>query len=132
MRNIIFFLVTITSLFSSAQPFIPPRIVNQNKLPNIIETRLSDKICSECKNFIVNEKKCKLFYKVDLVNGREYDKAIDVRKSNIKCGIDGSYYEKNKFLFIKELQNILSEWYPLIITCSYVILYVFILNYKYK
>lgn len=135
MRNIIFFLVTITSLFSSAQPFMPPRIIKQK------ETRLSekpfqdiskDKICNECKYFIKDGRKCKLFYNVDLVEGKEYDRALEVRKSNNKCGVEGVYYKKNKFVFVKKIGDILYENYPIIITCSYVILYFFILNYKYK
>jgi hypothetical protein len=141
MRNIIFFIVTMTSLFSSAQPFIPPRIVKQNKFPITKETQLSerpfqdiskDKICNECKYFIKDGRKCKLFYNVDLVDGRQYDKASEVRKSNNRCGPEGKYYEKNKFVFVKKMGDILYENYPIIITCSYVILYIFILNYKYK
>jgi len=138
VRNIYFFLVTITSLFSSAQPFVPPRFVNQNKLSRLCERIrpkkdiTTERICNECKYFITNEKKCSLFYNVDLVNGIEYDRAVDVRRSNNKCGVDGIYFEKNKFIFVKDILNILSIWYPLIFTCSYVILYVFILNYKYK
>ena len=135
MRNIFFFLVTLTSLFSSAQPFMPPRIVKQK------ETQLNDKpfqdisnerICSDCKYFIKDEKKCKLFYNIDLVEGREYDKASEVRKSNNKCGGDGRYYAKNKFLFVNKIGDIFYENYPIIITFSYVILYLFIINYKYK
>jgi hypothetical protein len=130
MHNIIFFIVTITSLFSSAQPFIPPRIVNKNKFSN--SKQFQDRICSECKHFIADEKKCGLFYTVDLVDGRQYDKAIEVRKSNNKCGVEGKYYEKNMFILVKKIRDIFYENYPIIITCSYVILYVFILNYKYK
>lgn len=129
MRNIFFFLVTITSLFSSAQPFIPQRIVKQK------ETQLSERpfqeiskerICSECKYFLKDGKKCKLFYNIDLVEGKEYDKASEVRKSNNKCGRDGKYYAKNK------IGDVIYENYPWILTGSYVILYLFILNYKYK
>lgn len=135
MRNIIFFLVTITSLFSSAQPFMPPRIIKQK------ETQLSekpfqdiskDKICNECKYFIKDGRKCKLFYNVDLVEGNEYDRALEVRKSNNKCGVEAKYYEKNKFIFVKKIGDTFYENYPIIITCSYLILYLFILNYKYK
>jgi hypothetical protein len=121
--------VTITSLFSSAQPFIPQRIVKQK------ETQLSERpfqeiskerICSECKYFLKDGKKCKLFYNIDLVEGKEYDKASEVRKSNNKCGRDGKYYAKNK------IGDVIYENYPWILTGSYVILYLFILNYKYK
>ena len=139
MRNIIFFLVTITSLFSSAQPFIPPRIVKQNKFPINKESQLGDrpfqdiskdKICSECKHFIRDKKQCRLFYNVDLVDGRQYEKASEVRKSNNRCGSEGVYYKKNKFVFVKKIGDILYENYPIIITCSYVILYFFILNHN--
>jgi len=141
MHNIIFFLLTITSLFSSAQPFIPPRISKQNKLQISKETQLSErpfpeisngKICSECKYFITEGKKCELFYNVDLVEGRQYVKASEVRKSNNKCGTEGIYYKKNNFIFVNKMGDILYVNYPIIITCSYVILYLFILNYKYN
>ena len=136
MYNILFFIMSLTSLFSGAQPFILPRIVKQNMKIILNDKPLgnisNDKICNECKYFISDEKHCKLFYSVDLVNGREYDRAINVRKSNNKCGVDGKYFEQNKVLFLRKLGDIISAWYPLIITGSYVILYVFILNYKYK
>ena len=140
IHNIILFLVTVT-LFSSAQPFIPPRIAKQNKLQNSKETQLSErpfqeiskgKICSECKHFITGEKKCELFYNIDLVEGRQYEKASEVRKSNNKCGPEGTYYKKNNFIFVNKMGDILYVNYPIIITCSYVILYLFILNYKYN
>jgi hypothetical protein len=66
MFNILFFLVSITSLFSTTQPF---RVKQTTFLTK--ETRLSerpDNICNECKYFITDEKKCKLFYTIDLVN----------------------------------------------------------------
>jgi len=136
MRNIFFFLVTITSLFSSAQPFMPQRIFNKNKETQLSERPFqdisNDRICSDCKYFIKDGKKCKLFYNIDLVEGREYDKASDVRKSNNKCGGEGRYYVKNKFLFVNKMGDTFYENYPIIITCSYIILYLFILNYKYK
>jgi hypothetical protein len=140
MRNIIFFIVTVTSLFSSAQPFIPPRIAKQNKLSIIKEAQLNekplreisnDKICSECKHFITNRKKCVLFYNVDLVDGREYVKATEVRKSNTRCGPEGIYYKKNNFAFVNKMGDILYDNYPIIITGLYVILYLFVMNHKY-
>ena len=130
MFNILFFLVSITSLFSTTQPF---RVKQTTFLTK--ETKLGDipdNICNECKYFITDEKKCKLFYTIDLVNGKEYEKASEVRKINSKCGVEGKYYKKNKFIFVKKMGDTFYENYPIIITCSYVILYFFILNYKYK
>jgi hypothetical protein len=51
-----------------------------------------------------------------------------VRKINNKCGLEGKYYEKNKFIFVNKIGDTFYENYPIIITCSYVILYFFILN----
>ena len=134
MRNIFFFLVTITSLFSSAQPFMTQRIFNKNKETQLSERAFqdisNDRICSDCKYFIKDEKKCKLFYNIDLVEGREYDKASDVRKSNNKCGGEGRYYVKNKFLFVNKIGDVIYENYPWIITGSYVIFYIFLINFK--
>ena len=134
MRNIFFFLVTITSLFSSAQPFMPQRIFNKNKESQLSERPFQDisneRICSDCKYFIKDEKKCKLFYNINLVDGKEYDKASEVRKANNKCGEEGRYYAKNKFLFVNKIGDVIYENYPWILTGSYVILYIFVINFK--
>jgi len=134
MRNIFFFLVTITSLFSSAQPFMPQKIFNKNKESQLSERPFqeisNERICSDCKYFIKDEKKCKLFYNINLVDGKEYDKASEVRKANNKCGGDGRYYAKNKFLFVNKIGDVIYENYPWILTGSYVILYIFVINFK--
>lgn len=134
MRNIFFFLVTITSLFSSAQPFMPQRIFNKNKETQLSERPFqeisNERICSDCKYFIKDGKKCKLFYNINLVDGKEYDKASEVRKANNKCGGDGRYYAKNKFLFVNKIGDVIYENYPWILTGSYVILYIFVINFK--
>lgn len=123
LRNIYFFIITITSLFSSARPFnVYPKIVNK-------DMRLfdKDKICSECKHFIRDEKKCKLFYTIDLVNGKDYERASELRKLNNICGLDGNYYQKNLFSFVNnKLGDILYNYYPIIVTSLYVILYIII------
>jgi hypothetical protein len=138
IQNILLFLVTLGSLFSSAHPYVPTKLSNpyQNKEMQLNERAFQeiskDKICSECKHFITEGKKCMLFYNVDLVDGRQYVKASEVRKSSIRCGPEGIYYKKNKFIIVKKMGDIFYVNYPIIITCSYVILYLFILNYKYK
>ena len=134
MRNIFFFLITITSLFSSTQPFMPQRIFNKNKESQLSERPFqeisNERICSDCKYFIKDGKKCKLFYNINLVDGKEYDKASEVRKANNKCGGDGRYYAKNKFLFVNKIGDVIYENYPWILTGSYVILYIFVINFK--
>jgi hypothetical protein len=112
-----------------------PRIVKQKEMmlnEKPFQDISKDKICSECKYFIKDGRKCRLFYNVDLVEGKEYEKASEVRKSNNRCGSEGVYYKKNKFIFVKKIGDTFYENYPIIITCSYVILYFFILNYKYN
>ena len=140
IRNIHLFLVTLGSLFSSAHPYVPTKLSNpyqnkESKLNNRIPNKDTsiDKICSQCKHFNANDKTCKLFYELDLVDGREYEKAIDARRSVNKCGVDGRYYEKDKIIIFKKIGKILlQEWYPLILTGVYVCLYVYIMSYKYK
>lgn len=124
------------SLIPSTQSFIQERIFNKNKEIQLDDKPFQDiskdKICNECKYFIKDGRKCKLFYNVDLVEGKVYDRALEVRKSNNRCGPEGVCYKKNNFVFVKKIGDILYEKYPIIITCSYVILYIFILNYKYN
>jgi len=137
IRSIIFFLVTMSSLFSSAQPFIPARLANQGKkytlndrIPN--NDPSTDKICSKCKNFNAYDKTCKLFYGLNLVDGREYDRAIDARRNENKCGVKGEYYIKDIFFPIKKLGGVLVDWYIIIVTGGYVFLYIYFMSYKDK
>jgi hypothetical protein len=113
---------------------MPQKIFNKNKESQLSERPFqeisNERICSDCKYFIKDEKKCKLFYNINLVDGKEYDKASEVRKANNKCGGDGRYYAKNKFLFVNKIGDVIYENYPWILTGSYVILYIFVINFK--
>ena len=137
IRSIVFFLVTMSSLFSSAQPYISTKLANRRKKyelnDRIPKTDPSnDKICCNCKNFVAKDRTCKLFYELNLVEGREYDMAIEARRNKNKCGVEGDYYEKDHFIIFKKLGNVFVDWYPIIFTGLYVILYVFILSYKHN
>jgi hypothetical protein len=55
------------------------------------------KICTDCKFFIANKKKCSKIVDVDLVTGdRYYHDARNVRKNENECGEDAILFKKNK------------------------------------
>lgn len=141
MRGILFFLFTLTSFFTSAQPYVLPKLnINKNRdLKDIIPLALPEvqksedgmnRFCIECKNYDSREGTCKLFYSIDLIEGKEYKKARDMRKIKDKCGFDGRFYQKNPFSVFKNLSTDLYNWYPVFITLCYTIVAVYIMNHK--
>ena len=60
------------------------------------------KICADCKFFNLNKKECVIFAEVS----GDYEKAIDVRKDDEKCGKEAIFFEKNdwsaSFAFLSE------------------------------
>jgi hypothetical protein len=141
MRGILFFLFTLTSLFTSAQPYILPKLnINKNRdLKDIMPLSLPvvqasedgmNKFCVDCKNYDSRDGTCKLFYSIDLINGREYKKAREMRRVNDKCGIDGRFYQKNPFSRFKNLSTDMYDIYPWIVTFLYSICAIYIINHK--
>lgn len=141
MREILFFLFTVTSLFTSAQPYVLPKLnINKNRdLKDIIPLALPEvqksedgmnKFCVDCKNYDSRDNTCKLFYSIDFVNGKEYKKAREMRRVKDKCGIEGRFYQKNPFSVFKNLSTDLYDWYPVFITLCYTIVAVYIINHK--
>jgi len=141
MRGILFFLFTLTSLFTSAQPYVLPRInINKNRdLKDIMPLSLPvvqasedgmNKFCVNCKNYDKSDATCKLFYDIDFVNGKEYKKAREMRRVNDKCGIDGRFYQKNPFSVFKNLSTDIYDIYPWIVTVLYSICAIYIINHK--
>jgi len=134
MRSILFFLVTLSSLFTSAHPYVLPRI-NINKKIDLPEVQKSEddglnKFCVDCKNYDKSESTCKLFYDIDFVQGKEYKKAREMRRVNDKCGIDGRFYQKNPFSRLKNLSTDVYDFYPWIVTFLYSICVIYIINHK--
>ena len=141
MFGILFFLVTVTSLFTTAQPYVPPKLNfnKNNDLKDIMPLSLpvvqasedgSNKFCVDCKNYDSRYKTCKIFYSIDLVNGREYKKARDMRRVNDKCGIEGRFYQKNPLSIFKNLSTDLYDIYPWIATFLYGVYAICLINHK--
>ena len=84
-------------------------IQNQNK-----------KICADCKSFISNNNECSKFGKINIITGDyEYEKAINVRIDEKKCGNDGIFFEKNYGKYISIPFNFLLDNFLLIFFISY-------------
>jgi hypothetical protein len=141
MFSILFFLVTVTSLFTSAQPYILPKLdFNKNRdlkdimSPSLPVVQASDdginKFCVDCKNYDSRDKTCKLFYDIDFVHGKEYRKAREMRRVNDKCGMDGRFYQKNPFSIFKNLSTDLYDIYPWIVTFLYGMYAIYLINHK--
>lgn len=141
MRGILFFLFTVTSLFTTSQPYVPPKLnLNKNNdLKDIMPLSLpiaqasedgSNKFCVDCKNYDSRDKTCKIFYSIDLVNGREYKKARDMRKIKDKCGFDARFYQKNPFSIFKNFSTDLYDNYPWIVTFLYSVCAIYAINHK--
>lgn len=72
------------------------------------------KICRECKHFVSYGNECKKFGDMDLVTGIEYyESARNVRIDITKCGENGTLFEKNDFLFIRNTRDFASTYWPL-------------------
>lgn len=141
MVGILFFLLTVTSLFTCADSYVLPKLnINKNRdlkditplsLPEVQKSEDGiNKFCIECKNYNNREGTCKLFYSIDLINGKEYKKAREMRRVNNKCGIDGRFYQKNPFSRLKNLSTDVYDFYPWIVTFLYSICAIYIINHK--
>jgi hypothetical protein len=75
----------------------------------------TSKICNDCKYFIANDRKCAKFGEVNIITGKEiYEKAIDMRENNSKCGKDAQYFEKNNFKIITVPYYFLKDYWQVI------------------
>lgn len=88
------------------------------------------RICNNCIHYIANEKKCGLFFDVDMVTGdKTYQNACTVRNSELKCGNDAKYYSENDFKLITVPFYFLKE-YNLPITVGFIwILWIYSVTY---
>jgi hypothetical protein len=82
--------------------------LSRGALPN------TKKLCRDCRHYIANEQKCRLFGDVNIVSGKEYyDDAREVRCDNNKCGEVAKAFEKNNYKFITVPYYFLKEYWTL-------------------
>lgn len=70
---------------SNSNPYVNYHLLNSNK----------DKIklCNNCKHFDPEQKICKLFGKINYIDGKiNYLSIISARENNEYCGYEGKYY----------------------------------------
>lgn len=84
------------------------------------------KICADCKFFIVNKNECSKFGDVNIITGdHNYEKAIDVRYDETKCGEDAIFFKKNHFKFLIEpYKYAMNNGIQLFVISSYTILWI--------
>ena len=74
----------------------------------------SKKICRECKHFITYGNECKKFGDLDLITGVEYYESARIVRGDItKCGENGTFFEKNDFLFIRNTRDFALSYWPI-------------------
>ena len=98
-----------------------------DSLKNKLDT--SSKICKDCKYFIANEKKCKYFNDIDLVTGDKTYKYASIMRNN-ECGKDAKYFEENKIKFITVPYYFLKDYWTLIPTVLFTLVYVTVMVIK--
>lgn len=80
-------------------------------------------ICANCKFFIPNKNECSKFGTIDIVtNECNYEKALNVRKDDDKCGEDAIFFKRNYFKFITVPYYFLVEYNYLVLLSSIFIL----------
>lgn len=56
------------------------------------------KLCTNCKHYIADTKRCALFGETDLVTGEvDYDRACVTRIDDKKCGENATYFDENQY-----------------------------------
>jgi hypothetical protein len=80
--------------------------LSRGALPN------TKKICRDCRHYIANEHKCRLFGDVNIVSGKEYyDDARDARRDDNKCGDAANKFEENHYKIITVPYYFLKEYW---------------------
>ena len=77
-------------------------LIPKVELVKILQNQ-NKKLCVNCKFFISNNNECSKFGTIDIITGKhDYDKAINIRQDEYKCGDDGIFFEENyiRFIFI--------------------------------
>jgi hypothetical protein len=105
-------------LFFITLPTIYARRLFSNIKSNI--KNVEKPICMKCKHYITesynvfssSNNKCCIFGAKDIHNGDiRYDYVSECRKDEEKCGIDGTYFEKQNNIYFKKLKHNLSRNY---------------------
>ena len=86
----------------------------------------SRKICANCKFFIANKNECSKFGDVNIITGdHKYNKAIDVRNDESKCGEDAIFFKKNNFKFLTvPYKYAMDNGIQLFVISSYILLWI--------
>jgi hypothetical protein len=75
-------------------------LIIHNSEPYFIQNQ-NKQVCANCKFFIPNKNECSKFGSIDIVtNECNYEKALNVRKDDHKCGNDAVFFKRNYFKFI--------------------------------
>lgn len=90
-----------------------------------------NKICKDCIYFIGNEKKCKYFHDIDLVTGDKTYKYASILRDN-ECGQEAKYFKINKIKFITVPYYFLKDYWTLIPTVIFSIIYILAIIKKNK
>ena len=81
-------------------------LLTRGTLPN------TKKLCRDCRHYIANEHKCRLFGDVNIVSGKEYyDDARDARRDDNKCGELAKAFEENHYKIITVPYYFLKEYW---------------------
>ena len=86
---------------ASLIPTIRPALITPNK------------ICRDCKYFIVNNEKCGKFGNTNIVTGKQsYEYAVIVRDNAEKCGEGAKHFEQNNYKMITVPYYFLLVYWP--------------------
>ncbi len=97
-------------------------LIPKVELVKILQNQ-NKKLCVNCRFFISNNNKCSKFGTIDIITGEhEYDKAIDVRQDEYKCGDDAIFFEKNYLRFIYIPFTFLLNNFLIIFLISFIIM----------
>jgi hypothetical protein len=81
-------------------------LLSRGALPN------TKKLCRDCRHYIANNEKCRIFGDVNIVSGKEYyDDARDARRDNNKCGDSANKFEENHYKIITVPYYFLKEYW---------------------
>jgi hypothetical protein len=66
--------------------------------PSLIQKKT---LCKDCKFYIANSMECGKFGEVNMVTGKKnFERALNVRIDENKCGQEAKHFEENSFKFI--------------------------------
>ena len=102
------------------------RSISSSTVNNKINTL---KICKNCKFFIANTKECKYINNINLVTDQKTFEYASIMRNN-ECGKDAKYFEENKIKFITVPYYFLKDYWTLIPTVLFTLVYVTVMVIK--